>query len=141
MNLIYDPPVFLKKFIDLKTKCSDGFKLRGDNLLIEVLNIKERKTSGGIIMATKSDQRVGSSADTEAMFGVVLLTGTGFEGEPMDIETGNLVLLPRHSTEFYSFFPGLHDLTKDTLGRCSASEVKFFYKDLAAFERAQEVLN
>ena len=133
---------YFKPFSRLQLEGPDLFKLRGNSLIVEKLELVENKTSGGIILATDQKQALHSMKDKEAVLCLVLMVGSGFEGEPKtDIEVGNLILAPRFALEYYSTFPGLMGLTKERIGRVNTSEVSFLYKDIEAFEKASQMLN
>lgn len=140
------PSEYFERFARLQTQGPDLFQLRGNGLIIEKLEVAERKTEGGIILADDSRQAIGSVKDKDVVMGLVLLVGSGITAEDggverTDIEPGMLIMVPRFAVEYYSTFPGLAGLTKERIARVDASEVKFAFKDIASFEQASRLLN
>lgn len=145
-TVIYEDPQYFSAFARLQTEGEDLFQLRGNNLIIEKLEESERRTQGGLILAQDSNQVRDSMQENAAVIGLVLLSGPGVvidedTTQDNDIKPGMLVMIPRYSIEYYTTFPGLHNLTKNRIGRVDASEVKFLYKDITSFQKAQELLN
>lgn len=138
----FKEPTYVSSFFRLQTDGAHLFRLRGNDLLLEILEEDEIKSKGGIILATRDDQYKNSVREKEHLFAIVLMVGSGFEGESRpDIEVGNLVYVPNFSVARYTQFPGLTEPVNQRIGRCLASEVKFLYKDIESFDKAQQLLN
>lgn len=139
-------PEYFSRFAKLQTEGADFFKLRGNKLLVEKMEVVERKTSGGIILASDSKQLRNNLAETESQVSLVMLVGAGTvdengEIERSDIQVGNIIITPPHSTVWYSTFPAIDDPVNNRIGIVHASEVSFVYRDVEAFQKAHGLLN
>lgn len=139
---------YFNQFNRLNTEGKKLFTMRGNTILVEVLEEHlERVSEGGIIFAADAEQITGTTKEKTGEVGLVLLVGEGYYDEkssdtiPLDLKPGNVVLLPRYSLSYYSFFPGLATFTKDKLAMCSEDEIRFVYQDLQAYEEAKKLLN
>jgi co-chaperonin GroES (HSP10) len=137
---------FQKAFLRLKSEGTELYCLRGNNLLVEVIE-QEVKTASGIIIADDPKQRVGGMSEHRGVIAKVLLAGEGYydpdtkEIEPLDINIGDIVLIPTLSISYYSTFPGLSEPTQNKIGVTLESEVKFYYRGEGALEKAKGLLN
>lgn len=138
---------FSNKFAKLAAEGSDLFELRGSSIIVELLPEPEMKTAGGIIIAQDKNQLHGSVLQHKATVGLVLAVGAGFydpetgKDIPLEVEVGDVLLLPTFSITLLSNFPGLEGITGNSLGLVKDESILFRYKGQEAFEVASRLLN
>lgn len=130
---------YLEQFKKLE---GSKYKLAGGRLLVEILQKKEMKTTGGLIMAAPLQHK--GTADTQrAVVGVVLLTGEGYVDDdgidvPMETKVGSIVVLNEFGLKYYSQFPGISAYTENKIALTAESEIQMkfdSFDDLAEYER------
>lgn len=140
-NKLYD------KFTRMFSELGPQAVLRGDALLVEILEEPEIKTESGLIIAEDPEQVRGGVNNNKAKVGRVIATGEGYydpetkENIPLDVPVGAVVMHPPYSVVEYSTFPGLAGLTGNKLGIISEKEVAFYYSSLEAYNKAMGLLN
>lgn len=130
---------YAEKFKRLSQEGKDLYRFIGPTILVEVLPKQELKTKGGLIMGV-SDSHKATAQDFRRQLGLVILVGEGYADAEMDVNVGNVVLLPANPI-FLSEFPGLVDYTQNTLALVDEKSILFCYKDLDAYKKASEILN
>lgn len=137
---------FEKEFAILREH--QGFVVRGSTIIVEILPDEEIKTKGGIIMTGKADHVKGNSFEQHKLLtGKVLMTGPGYWNEemlaydPLEVETGAVIILPQFATQYLSMFPGISRPTGNKIGMIKQDQVIAFYKSQAAYEEAKAKLN
>lgn len=137
---------YLEVFNRLRKHKGKSFVLRGNNILIEIVE-EEIKTKSGIILTAKPNQVHGSVGENKGLMGVVLEVGEGYYDEetgetiPLDVNVGDIVLLPKYSVSLYSTFPGINAPVNNKLAMCLESEIKMIFKGQEGYETAKSVLN
>lgn len=139
---------FEKEISILRELGSDTFVLRGSTLLVEIQEMEEIRTKGGIVLATHSDHAKGNSvAAHKVEVGVVLMAGEGYWNddtgklEPLDCQPGAVVMLPQYSTQAMSHFPGISRPTGNKLALVKMDQVLAYYPSKEAYELAKSKLN
>lgn len=130
---------YADKFKRLTQEGKDLYRFIGPTILVEVLPKQELKTKGGLIMGV-SDSHKATAQDFRRALGVVIMVGEGYSNDKMDVEVGNVVLLPANPI-FLSEFPGLLDYTQNTLALVDEQSILFCYKNIDAYKKATEILN
>lgn len=142
---------FRKEFETLRELGQSTFVLRGSTMIVELLPREEIKTSGGIIIASDSNQRLNSVENHRVDVARVLMTGPGYYVEedsensggyePLEIGPGAIILLPQYSAQLLSHFPGIARPTKDKLALVKFDQVLAYYPSEEAYELAKSKLN
>lgn len=147
---------FKKEFDVLRELGEQTFVLRGSTIIVEVLEPEEIKTAGGLFVATDSKHtRGGSVTNHRVDVGRVLMCGQGYwtEGsseltldnpgyfEKMEVQPGAIILLPQHSAQLLSHFPGINRPTSNKLALIKFDQVLAYYPNEAAYADAKAKLN
>lgn len=138
---------FAAAFRRLSESGADLFELRGSSIIVEVLPEDEIKTKSGLILAAKPEQLHGSVLQHKALIGLVLAVGAGYyddetkEDIPLEVQPGDIVLLPQFAITPLSTFPGLDSVTNNRLGIIKDESIIFRYKGKDALEKARDLLN
>lgn len=123
---------YLDKF---KSLDKESFTLKGNYILVEKIEKEEVKTKSGLII--ESDQFSNMNRKMNPMdnaekpeFYRVILTGEGYsDGEPLEVDAGNIILLPKLSVKTFSHFYLLEEYKPDTIGLTTSSEAQMVFKD------------
>jgi co-chaperonin GroES (HSP10) len=139
---------FFNAFQKLRETGKDLYKLRGNQLLIELVeeDVKASKTSS-IIIAEDVRQVHGGAKENAGLVGIVLDRGEGYYDEDtgetveLDVKVGDVVLVPKYAISQYSTFPGIIGPVYNKIALCVESEIKMYYKGQDAYEKAKGILN
>lgn len=135
---------YFDKWKKLREEGKNLYQLRNNNILVEVLPEEETVSKGGIVLATAGKKFVEEGAQGLAC--VVLDVGQGYwdaENDkyiPLEVQPGNIVLLPKFSVQIFKAFPGFPEYTEMKLGFTLEGEVKLLYKDYKSYEEAKNIL-
>lgn len=138
---------YLDKFSSMFKELEGKVVLRGNALLIEIIEEEEVVTAGGIVISPDAAQVRGGINNNLAKIGLVLAAGEGYynkeTGEmiPLDIPVGAIVMHPPYSITEYSTFPGLAGITGGKLGIIGDNEVNLFFDNMETYEKARGLLN
>lgn len=151
---------FEKELAVLRELGPQIFTLRGSTLIVEIQEPEEIKTKGGIVLATTTDHAKGNSINAHKIeVGKVLMSGQGYwedagrldkeadawidEGrfQPLECQPGAIVLLPQHSTQLISHFPGIQRPTGNRLAMVKMDQIVAYYPTPEAYELAKAKLN
>lgn len=138
---------FEKAFSNLREKAADAICVRGSTIVVEIMEEEEIKTEGGIIIASDSDQRRNNVEEHKALIGKVLLVGEGYydaetkKTEPLEVQVGNIILLPKYSVSYLSVFPALNGLTQNKIALVKEDQILMYFRGQDGYERAKAALN
>ncbi len=131
---------YLEKFIAAK----EHFRLAGNKILIERLDLGEVKTSGGIIISESANLRQDLKLQKPHV-GVVLVTGPGYydsatgKYDPLDLEPGNIIIYNALGAQYYSVLPGVANFSNNKVGLSSDADVQIVFKDMEAFSEYAKI--
>lgn len=133
----------MDKFFKGLRESKDIFKLKGSTLLVKLID-EELKSSGGIVIATSSDQLKGGIDTNRLHVAEVLMSGEGYtldDGslEPLECQPGAVVVLPKFGLSFISVFPGLQTPTGEKLAMVKEDQILCFYPSAEAYEQAKKL--
>jgi co-chaperonin GroES (HSP10) len=145
---------YLTRFKRLASEGQDAYVLNGDFILVEAIPEDELKTKSGLIIATaRANTQHGSIAEQKPNWVRVLAVGAGYYSQetdddgtivektvPLDVEVGDIVLLPRISIHYFSVF-GLEGYEADSIGISKASEIQLRFHGQEGYERAFRCLS
>ena len=139
---------FQQKFQTMFQELGEAAKLRGDILLIEMVEEPE-VTIGNtkLILGFDNSQVGGGLEQHKSKVGIVIGVGDGYfvgHDKPnvkIEIPVGAIVKVPEYSGSDLSTFPGLGSSCKNKLRMVKENEVEFVYKDLDTYNKARELLN
>jgi len=130
------------KYLEAFKKAKEHFTMYGGKILEQ----GEIKSSGGIILAERSDHR-SDIKHAKPLVCTVLAVGEGYtndEGDadiPPSVEAGNVVVLNANGVSFFSTIPGVTSYSNMSIGICLDSDVQLKFKDLEAFKAYAGVMN
>ena len=135
---------YLKRFKNLKGQTN----LKGNLMIVEKIPEPEIKTKSGIILGDHTHKQLGTIRDQLPQFCIVLEVGPGYvddagnvvEGS-MDVEVGNVVLLPDMALRQFSAIPGLLDYYHNTIALAKEDEVQMKFKSIEEYQAYFDILN
>lgn len=144
---------FDKEFSQLRELST--FKLRGSNIIVEIQPREEMRTKGGLHIVTDAQHTKGGSINAHMVdVGVVLMTGPGYwveredaehpvQGfwEALEVTPGAVVIMPQHSAQLLSHFPGITRPTNNKLAMIKMDNVAGYYPSQEAYEQTKKKLN
>lgn len=143
---------YFDRFKRLREEGTELFKIRGNAILVEILEEKV-VSKGGIEIVQDLRQVHGGVAANKGVVALVLAVGEGYYDSithsdgtkeeitvPLDIQPGAIVLLPKYSVSTYSTFPGLEGITDEKIGMVLDSEIRLSYPSLESYEKAKNIL-
>lgn len=146
---------FDKEFSQLRELST--FKLRGSNIIVEIQPREEMRTKGGLHIVTDAQHTKGGSINAHMVdVGVVLMTGPGYwteqeqnmtgtalKGfyEALEVQPGAVVIMPQHSAQLLSHFPGITRPTNNKLAMIKMDNVAGYYPSQEAYEQTKKKLN
>lgn len=125
---------------------SQHFKLTGNKLLVERIDLGEAKTKSGLIIADGQNIRADLRLQ-KAHIGYVLAVGEGyFDAEtkallPLDVKPGNVVVLNSLGVQYYSTVPGAAGYTANKVGLTTEGDVQMCFESVEAFKAYSEALS
>lgn len=130
---------FVKVFKDLPESLRNSYELKRNFILVEKLNT-EAKTKSGIIISTAQDQ-FGAVKDDLPDWARVLEVGEGYddaEGNPdstlLEVQPGNIVLIPKLSINYFSYFGSASgDSKANSVGISTSDSAQMVFKDEESF--------
>lgn len=124
--------------------------LRGNRMLVELIEKEELKTAGGLIIANvESDHRTDTEVNRPTM-AIVLAVGPGYYDDktgkdvPLDLQPGNVVLLSQMGLKILTEVPGYSAYVRsknDTIALTRDSEVHLKWKSAKDYEAYKQLLN
>ncbi|NIO44451.1 MAG: hypothetical protein GTN36_02755 [Candidatus Aenigmarchaeota archaeon] len=131
--------MYLEKFKKLPEN-GELYNLKGNYILVERLDETEVKTSSGIILKASNRPDVMSMSENKPHLCVVLAVGEGYEEDDLEVEVGNIIMVPQISIKYFSMLPALQDYVSDTIGLTQSSEAQWIFNDVEAFNKTFELL-
>lgn len=142
---------YISAFQGLDSEVKDDFELIADGILVEFIPDPEIKTKSGITLLSKeasNDNWRNSTSADKPVFVRVLKVGKGYYNEethetiPLNCSPGDIILVGRQSTKWFSHFAGITDYAQNTIGLTRESEIhaRFVGGDLT-YQRVSDVLN
>lgn len=119
------------------------FKLQGNKILIERIELGEVRTAGGLIIAESPNLRQDLKLQKPHL-AVVLAVGTGYYDaetrsyEPLEVKPGNVVILNANGVQYYSLLPGLANYTANKVGLTTEGDVQLVFDSIEVFETYQK---
>lgn len=125
--------------------------LKGAYILVERIPKEERKTKGGIVLASEQismRQVNGMDPSRSLLFVRALYLGAGYYDEeneattiPLEVQPGNILAVPFTSIKWFSEFGDMVDYTQDSIGLITEDSVQWALKDDAEYAAMFGVLN
>jgi co-chaperonin GroES (HSP10) len=134
------------KYFEKFKSASKLFKITGNKILVERLDLGEIKSSGGLIISDSSNIR----ADLRLQKGhiaLVLAVGEGyFDADansytPLDVKPGNIVILNQNGAYYFSAVPGATTYTSNTVGISTEADVQFRFEGLEDFKAYSDIMS
>jgi co-chaperonin GroES (HSP10) len=125
---------YASRFTDAKKH----FKLMGNKMLIERIELGEVKTKSGLVVAT-SDKVREDLRIQKPHVGYVLATGEGyFDADskstvPLDVKPGNIVVLNSLGVQYLKTMPGVAGYSDQKIGMTTEGDVQMLFHDMDAF--------
>ena len=114
--------------------------LLGNYILVEKLPEPEVKTASGIVLtgANKADRHHINDNGAVPNFYKVLMVGRGYDDGEMEVEKGDVVLLPTLSVKLFKSFGLFRSYSPNTIGITQETEIQMIFK---GDEEYQEFFN
>jgi co-chaperonin GroES (HSP10) len=146
---------YLTRFKRLAEDAKDAYVLNGEFVLVESIPEEELKTKSGLIIASaKPNTQFNSINEQKPNWVRVIAVGEGYYTQdtaedgtivektvPLDVQVGDIVLLPRISIHYFSIFGELEGYEADSVGLAKASEIQLRFHGQEGYERAFRCLN
>jgi co-chaperonin GroES (HSP10) len=119
-------------------KANKHFKLMGNKLLIERVELGEIKTKGGLLLGNAANVREDLRIQKPHV-GYVLAVGEGYydadsdKYQPLDVKVGNLVVLNSLGVQYLSTLPGVAGYSGSKVGLTTEGDVQFVFDSKDAF--------
>lgn len=117
--------------------------LTGNKLLIEEIKVAELKTASGIVLAAKTEGYAKSSMQAGLTHvGIVLMTGEDAKlpGSERELKVGDIVWVAEMGVRPCTNFPGMVDLTDETLQLTTTDMVHMIFEGLEGYQKAMNAL-
>jgi co-chaperonin GroES (HSP10) len=126
-------------YVEQFNKARQHFKLFGNKILIERLDLGEVKTAGGIILTEASNKR-SDLALQKPHVAIILAVGEGYYDSstnsytPLEVKPGNIVLLNSAGVQYYSTLPGAASYSANKVGLTTEGDLQMVFENLEAFK-------
>ena len=138
-----------KQFENLRNQNKEDklYRLFGDVILVERIEVKEVKTKSGLVIAQTPEQRLNNYYENACAFVRVLDIGEGYYDSednstvPLDCEPGNILLVGEMSTSWFSVFHNLQDYKPNSIGLVRESEIRMRFQNQDALDKTFQTLN
>jgi len=121
------------------------FKLIGNKLLVERIDVGEIKTKGGLIIGDAHNIRQDLKIQKPHV-GVVVAVGEGyFDADtnsyiPLEVKVGNVVVLNSLGVQYLSVLPGVAGYAGNKVGITTEGDVQLLFQDEEAFQAYTKAL-
>jgi hypothetical protein len=142
---------YISAFHGLDSEVKDDLELIADAILVEFIPDPEVKTKSGLLLQTKeasNDNWRNSTAADKPVLVRALKVGKGYydndtdETIPLNCSPGDILLVGRQSTKWFSHFAGITDYSPNTIGLTRESEIQArFVGGDKAYEKVSATLN
>lgn len=138
---------YLDRFSALPASASDSFMLIGDYLLVERIDLEERRTSSGLIVSHGSTKSIHHSTEADLpVFVYILAVGNGFYDESTDktvdntVSVGDICLVGRNSVRWFSDLE-VKDYMPYEVGLTREAEIHLVFKGKEGYQKVIDCLN
>lgn len=141
---------YLNRFSNLNeavTANPGNIQLIGDCLLVEKINLEERKTTSGIILnATKVTSHKDMTTEDAPQFVHILMVGEGYyddeteQSVPLNAKAGDIAMIARLGVRWFSDLE-IADYQPYEIGLSRESEIKMLFRGPEAYAKVIEILN
>jgi len=133
---------YFKKFQEVK-----DLDLYADRILVEKVPPFEAKTKSGIIKSVETKDHKNDFSQEAAQFVIAIKVGTGYynadknETIPLDIKPGDVLMLPKFGTRWFSQFGPYSGYNSFDIGLTTESEIHFNFGPIENFDAIFKALN
>ncbi len=131
---------YVEIFKELRSACEDDFILYGDFILVNILQDKEIKSAGGIVLSTPDNHRINSMNQNKPIFCEVLEVGEGFADSsgnttPVGAEVGEILVVGQNAPLAFSRFGQIPMSGELQLALIRESEIIMHFPGRESYER------